>query len=247
MTVIPPVRVGRWPTGTFMDMLAPPAQEALLRLGRPKKFRRGDVLMHELDESDEVVLLCRTLVKATISLDNGRVALLNIKVGGDVVGEMAALSGDPRSATITVCADGHGRVFTAAQFRDYLREHPDANLALSRMIMQTLRWADKRRVDFNGYPALVRLARVLVELCNHYGRSGQDGVTLDLGLTQRELGALVGAEEDTARKELRVLRDRGVISMGYRTITVLDRVLLDGIARDSGKPGDTPAHPRESA
>ncbi|WP_433263271.1 Crp/Fnr family transcriptional regulator [Actinosynnema sp. CS-041913] len=232
MSAIPPPRAGKWPAGTFLDMLSPEGQAALLDLGVPKVYRRGDVMLRESEHSDHVVLLVRAVVKATVTLENGRVALLSIKVGGDVVGEMAALSGEPRSATVTVCGDAHVRVISSGTFREYLGRFPEAGLALTRMIMQTLRWADKRRIDFNGYPAFVRLARVLDELADGYGRAVPEGVTLDLGLTQRELGALVGAEEDTARKELRSLRDRGVIRMGYRTITIVDREVLSSIAYD---------------
>ncbi|RKT56677.1 Crp/Fnr family transcriptional regulator [Saccharothrix australiensis] len=232
MTAIPPPRADAWPAGTFLDLLSPASQAALLGLGVPRAYRRGDVMLREAERSDHVVLLVRAVVKATVTLENGRVALLGIKVGGDVVGEMAALSGEPRSATVTVCGDAHVRVIPAVVFREYLNRFADAGPALTRVIMQTLRWADKRRTDFNGYPAFVRLARVLDELADGYGRAVPGGVTLDLGLTQRELGALVGAEEDTARKELRSLRDRGVIRMGYRTITIVDRPVLNSIAYD---------------
>jgi CRP/FNR family transcriptional regulator, cyclic AMP receptor protein len=40
----------------------------------------------------------------------------------------------------------------------------------------------------------------------------------------------VGVEEDTTRKELGKLKDRGVIKIGYRSITIVDQVLLDKIA-----------------
>ncbi|WP_033442907.1 Crp/Fnr family transcriptional regulator [Saccharothrix sp. NRRL B-16314] len=219
-----------WPVGTYLDTLDPAAQTALLGLGVPKVFRRGDVIMRESERSDHVVVLVQALVKVTETLDNGRVALLNIKVGGDVVGEMAFLSGEPRSATVTACLDTRARVVTAAQFQRYLGEYPEANLALTRMIMKTLRWNQQRRVDVNGYSAVVRLARVLNHLADAYGSQGPDGVTLKLGLTQGELGSLVGVEEDTARRELRALRDRGVIRMGYRAITIVDRDVLAKVA-----------------
>ncbi|MBB5804906.1 CRP-like cAMP-binding protein [Saccharothrix ecbatanensis] len=219
-----------WPVGTYLDTLGPVAQTALLGLGVPKLFRRGDVIMRESERSDYVVVLVQALVKVTETLGNGRVALLNIKVGGDVVGEMAFLSGEPRSATVTACVDTRARVVASAQFQRFLGEHPEANLALTRMIMKTLRWNQQRRVDVNGYSAVVRLARVLNHLADAYGRPGPYGVTLKLGLTQGELGSLVGVEEDTARRELRVLRDRGVISMGYRAITIVDLDVLAEVA-----------------
>ncbi|MFF5093623.1 MULTISPECIES: Crp/Fnr family transcriptional regulator [Actinosynnema] len=218
-----------------MSMLPPRARAGLLELGTERSFKRREVLMREGDATDHVLLLCRGLVKATGLQENGRETLFSIKVGGDLVGEIAAMDGSCRSATVTSCVQGHGRVISAAAFRDYLRAVPDAHFALTRMIIQTLKWADRRRLDFTGYPTLVRLARLLGELADTFlaGRGNQ--VELDLGLSQGDLADLVGAEEDTTRKELRVLRDRGLITLGYRSLTVLDRAGLARVAEGNAR------------
>ncbi|MEU4446028.1 Crp/Fnr family transcriptional regulator [Actinosynnema sp. NPDC050801] len=219
-----------WPTGTYLETVSAAGREALLRLGAPKVFRRGEPLVREAERSDHVVVLLQGLVKATVTLENGRVALLNVKVGGDLVGEMAFLTGKPRSATVTACVDTRTRVVTAAQFTDFLTRFPAAHFDLDRMILRTLEWGEQRRTDFTGYPATVRLARVLAYLTDAYGNQGDDGIALKLNLTQAEIGSLVGVEEDTARREFRTLRDRGVITMGYRATTIVDRDVLRTIA-----------------
>ncbi|GAB2987408.1 Crp/Fnr family transcriptional regulator [Saccharothrix stipae] len=219
-----------WPTGTYLETVSAAGREALLRLGAPKLFRRGEPLVRESERSDHVVVLLQGLVKATVTLENGRVALLNVKVGGDLVGEMAFLTGKPRSATVTACVDTRTRVVTAAEFTDFLTRFPAAHFDLDRMILRTLEWGEQRRTDFTGYPATVRLARVLAYLTDAYGNQGDDGITLKLNLTQAEIGSLVGVEEDTARREFRALRDRGVITMGYRATTIVDRDVLRAIA-----------------
>jgi CRP-like cAMP-binding protein len=219
-----------WPTGTYLETVSDAARAELLRLGVHKVFRRGDALVRESERSDHVIVLAQGLVKATVTMENGRVALLNVKVGGDLVGEMAFLTGKPRSATVTACVDTRTRVVSAAQFTDYLTRFPDAHFDLDKMILRTLEWGEQRRVDFNGYPASVRLARVLAYLTDSYGHRGVDGLALKLNLTQGEIGSLVGVEEDTARREFRTLRDRGVITMGYRSTTIVDRDVLRKIA-----------------
>ncbi|MCE6994049.1 Crp/Fnr family transcriptional regulator [Saccharothrix sp. S26] len=219
-----------WPTGTYLEAVSAAGRAALLQMGVPKVFRRGEALVRESERSDHVILLLHGLVKATVTLENGRVALLNVKVGGDVVGEMAFLTGKPRSATVTACLDTRARVISAAQFTDYLTRDPAAHFDLDKMILRTLRWGEQRRMDFNGYPASVRLARVLVYLTDAYGHQGSDGIALKLNLTQGEIGSLVGVEEDTARREFRALRDRGVLTMGYRATTIVDRDVLRTIA-----------------
>jgi CRP/FNR family transcriptional regulator, cyclic AMP receptor protein len=221
-----------WPAGTLAEMLSEDSRSVLLRLGIRRVFSNGDILIREQDKSSDVILLCQAVVKVTGSLENGRAALLGIKVSGDVVGEMAALSGSPRCATVTACGRAIVRVIPKREFLDYLKEYPDAHFALTRMIMYRLREGNQRRVDFAGYPAIIRLARALEELASSYGRMVDDGLILKVGLTQRDLGALVGVEEDTTRKELGKLKDRGVIRTGYRSITILDRSMLDKIASE---------------
>jgi CRP/FNR family transcriptional regulator, cyclic AMP receptor protein len=219
-----------WPAGSYLATVSPAGRAALLELGVPKTFRRGEPLVRESERSDHVILLVQGLVKATVTLDNGRVALLNVKVGGDLVGEMAFLTGKPRTATVTACVDTRTRLITAARFTEYLTRFPDAHFDLDRMILRTLEWGEQRRIDFNGYPASVRLARVLSYLTDSYGRPDADGIALKLNLTQAEIGSLVGVEEDTARREFRTLRDRKVITMGYRAITIVDRGVLRKVA-----------------
>ncbi|GAA3462168.1 Crp/Fnr family transcriptional regulator [Saccharothrix longispora] len=214
------------PTGTYLETLPDAARGALLDLGVSRLCRRGEALMREGDLSDHVVLIEQGLVKATVTLENGRVALLNIKVGGDLIGEMALITGEPRSATVTACVDSRVRVVPAATFTRFLTDHPAAHFALDRTIVRTMRWGEQRRTDFNGYPASARLARVLVYLADAYGRKSAGGVALELGLTQGEIGSLVGVEEDTARREFRTLRDREAITVGYRSVTIVDRAKL---------------------
>ena len=149
-------------------MLAPDSRAALLALGTERRYGNGHIVLREQEQSSHVVLLYNAVVKITGSLENGRTAFLGIKVSGDVVGEMAVLSGEPRCATVTICGDATVRVIKKDSFLRYPRDFPDAHLAVDRMIMAQLLWANKRRIEFNGYPALVRLARVLVELANGY-------------------------------------------------------------------------------
>ena len=84
-------------------------------------------------------------------------------------------------------------------------------------------------IEFAGYDAQTRLARVLRELAVRYGdRSG--GRVMVTPVTQPELANLAGLAEPTAQKALRRLRERGVIATSYRSLDILDFHELDRIA-----------------
>jgi CRP/FNR family cyclic AMP-dependent transcriptional regulator len=219
------------PRGTLLDVVPATHRAELLRLGTLQRYDAGSVLLREGERSTHVLLFHTAVAKVTASLENGRMALLGIRVNGDIVGEMAAIDGGPRSATVTLCGTGVLRVIKRAEFLDFLRSCPDAHIAVTSMISRRLRWANRRRVDFNGYPTGIRLARVLVELAEAYGHSATDGIIFDVGLTQEELGAFVGADTDTIGKELRKLRAQEVVRTGYGSIMICDLAALKLVAR----------------
>jgi CRP-like cAMP-binding protein len=215
--------VGRsWPRGTFLSVLTPQVREDLLRLGERRRYDHGSVLLFEGERSTHVILLLQGLVKVTSDLETGRMALLGIRMGGDLVGEMAMLNDRARSATVSTCGPVALRVIPERQFTTFLRRRPEAAIALSSMISQRLRWANRRRTDFNGYPTGVRLARVLVEVAGTYGHQTEDGIAFDVTLTQDEFGAMIGADADTTGRELRRLKAVGTIQTGYRRTIIRD-------------------------
>jgi CRP-like cAMP-binding protein len=186
--------------------------------------------MREGKKSTHVVLLLDACVKVTAIGDEGHLALLAIRVGGDIVGELSSLDERPRSATITTAGPAVVRLITQAEFHAFLSDYPDAALALSRSVGAKLRSATKRRVDFGGSEAKVRLARVLAELASSYGEHDPAGVRIGVNLTQPEWAALVGAAEPTVHKCLADLRRSGVLSTGYRRLIVRDLAALRLIA-----------------
>jgi CRP-like cAMP-binding protein len=187
--------------------------------------------LREGEDSTHVLLLLQGFVKVTKNAGNGRITLLGIRVGGDLFGELAALEGTPRSATVTAGSSVTLRHILRSDFLAFLDRQPEANRALLQMMSIRLRWTADRQTDFGGYPAGIRLARILIELAKAYGHQTAQGITLDLSLTQHDLGTLAGAEVDTAGKELRTLRSQGVINTGYRRIVIHDLDALKAYAQ----------------
>jgi CRP/FNR family transcriptional regulator, cyclic AMP receptor protein len=219
-----------WPVNSLLATLSPATREELLALGTRRQFQRGQVLLREGELSTHVILLVQGCVKVTATTPNGGLALLAIRMGGEIIGELAGLDGQPRSATATAAGLVRSRVMPRTTFHDFLTRHPDAALAVGRSVGAKLRWATRRRVDFSGYEVPVRVARVLAELAVAYGEHTGAGVEIQVPLTQPELAALVGAAEPTVHKALAKLRRRGVIVTGYRQMTVLDLAELRAAA-----------------
>ncbi|NED35623.1 Crp/Fnr family transcriptional regulator [Streptomyces sp. SID8499] len=215
----------------FLDTLSHEARAAFAQLGTRRHYAVGDVLIREGDLAQELVVLQDGLVKVTRRLEGGRVALVDIKIAGDIVGEIAAMDLGPRSATVTACGEVAATVIRRDELEPFLCANPEAWKALSRMLCGRLRRSDRRRLEFGEYPVVVRLARVLVELAASYGQSERNSLRIDVNLTQSEFAALTGCRTHTVHKALARLRNEDIISTGSRRIYVRDLPRLQKAAR----------------
>ncbi|MDI9832220.1 Crp/Fnr family transcriptional regulator [Streptomyces sp. KAU_LT] len=226
-----PYSSAEWPARSLLGVLSPPARADVLGLGVGKRFEAGDVLLSEGATDRHVLVLLSGFAKVTARVENGETSLLAVRVGGDTVGEMGAVDGSaPRSATVTACGPMTARVVRPGALHELLTRRPEVSVALTRIIADRLRWANRRRLDFRGYPAKVRLARLLVELAAAYGHPVDGGVVVGCRLTQPELAALTGSAETTVHKGLRELRLDCLLETGYATTTIRDLPRLTRLA-----------------
>ena len=204
---------------------------ALLRAeGRPRKFRTGAALFHEGDHSDWVGLIVKGRVKISCYGADGRERLVAVLAPGELLGELSAIDGEPRSATATALEPLDAHVLTSDEFVALLEQHPAATLGILRSITGRLRVSDKRRIEFGALDTVGRIASLIVELAERYGEKTESVISINLPLSQEELAGWAGASREAVVKALRQLRARGWIETARREIRVLD---LPALARRS--------------
>ncbi|MEU7867603.1 Crp/Fnr family transcriptional regulator [Dactylosporangium sp. NPDC049140] len=219
-----------WSPNTFLGGLPEATAKELVGLSTQRQFAPGRVVLREGDREGHVELLISGFVKVTTSVD-GFETLLGIRVPGELVGEVGALTGQPRNATVTTCGRVTAGVVSRAAFEDFLRRHPPAAARVMAAIAGQLSWANRRRTDFAVYPAHVRLARLLVEIGELCGRPAPNGaIEIGVPLSQPELATMIAIAQATVQNAIRELRGRGLLSTGYRRLTILDPAGMRALA-----------------
>ena len=115
-----------------------PSFPELSTLGAEVWLAPGELLWKEGDPGDHVVLLLDGSLEVTHETPEGEVVVLRNMYPGAVVGEMAALDGQSRSATVKSRAACRVLKIPATKFRDFLRHRPD--------ILEQLFWLQLERV-----------------------------------------------------------------------------------------------------
>jgi CRP/FNR family transcriptional regulator, cyclic AMP receptor protein len=220
----------KWAPGSLLAGLSARERESILTLGRVRQYHSGEVFFNQGDLSDFVVIIIDGYVKITAVSESGTESLIAIRTAGDIVGELAAFDGRPRSATARAADAVHGRVITKPDLDRLLRDDFAVASALNQAVSVKLRESTRRRVDFRR-GTRGRLAQVLVDLY-HGSTSGRRDETMAVLVTQSELAGLIGASEPAVHKALRALRDAGIIGTGYGRLTIEDITKLQRIAQE---------------
>lgn len=212
--------------GTLLG-LDPARSKTLLALGRPRHYAPGSTLFNEGETSDRVIVLMEGLVKVSFYTDEGKEVLLGIRGPGSMLGDMSALDGRPRSATVAALAPVETVVIPTDAFRSFLTSDPEISLAMLATLSARLRDADKKRIEFGSLDTTGRVAMRLLELADRFGVATDQGINIAVSLSQRDLAGWTGSSREGVSKALQNLRARKIVTTDRKQITILDPTALE--------------------
>jgi CRP-like cAMP-binding protein len=205
----------------FIDALDGGHADELRALGRERRHPVGDALFREREPADAVLVLLSGRVKLSCVTETGREAMLGIREPGDLIGEMSLIDATPRSATATAVEPVVVLVVPSRDFTAFLHRTPAVADAMLRTLTARLRDADRKRVEYLAQDTVGRVCSRLVELADRFGTPHEDGVHIDLVITQEELAGWTGSSREATIRALHTMRELGWIATRRRGVTLL--------------------------
>jgi CRP/FNR family transcriptional regulator, cyclic AMP receptor protein len=222
---------------SFLARLDPAAREHLAELGTLITYRARSTLFHQGEPTRHVLLLLAGWVTVASTSRAGEEALLAIRGPGDILGELSALDGQPRSATLSAITPVRATVVDGDRFRTALLHRPDLALALLQHIAENLRESDRKRLEFVSTNSSGRVATLILRLATDHGLPSDDGVVIPLPLTQRELATAAATSREVVARALRALRERDIVRTQRQRIVVVRPDVLRSLCQNMS--GDT--------
>lgn len=208
--------------------LAADDMKRLAAMLRRRTLKKGEVLFRKGDEGTTFYVVRTGSIKIVLPSRMGDEVAPAIFSEGDFFGEMALLDGMTRSADAVALEETEVLALNRRDFLAFLRNNEDAIQAVFSYLSMRLRKTDDLLEDAHFLNISTRFARRLFDLTKKYGRQREDGsVEIDLTLNQSDLASMVGATRESINKELRVLRERGVVTMKGNKISVLNMERLE--------------------
>lgn len=184
-------------------------------------YRRRRFIYREGDVADSLYVLARGRVKIC-SIDDvtRREAVIDIVGMGALFGESSLYSQGVREK----CAIAYENVrllqIPAGVYREGMAASRELYDYTFRMVGQRLSRAERRVADFALDAIPARLDKLLADLCERYGKPGEQGVLIDLALPHREIASIVGSTRESVTVRLNALRRAGIIDFVDRKILI---------------------------
>lgn len=210
------------------------APDVLARLAGHARWFDADPDQTILDFEDattDVYLIVQGHVRVLIQTANGeRTQILGDFAAGDLVGEMAAIDGVPRSARIEALVRTQMCALPARPFIDAVFASRDIGSRLLGLLTARIRAQNRRLLELTALPIRLRLVGELLRL----SRPKADGTRVLSPLpTQEELASRIGARRETVSREITALTDAGMLQRTRVSIILHDPHKLQSIV-DAG-------------
>jgi CRP/FNR family transcriptional regulator, cyclic AMP receptor protein len=217
---------------TFWGRLGPGERSTLTNAGSRGMYPAGAILCSQGDESNHVLVLMSGHVRVTRVASDGRVtAAPGVRGPGDVLGELAAVDAQPRSATVSALDTVRTLTIPGARFAHLCQTEPRIAWVLLGVVTDRLRESGRYWAEFGGGHTAQRIAALLLELAVQQGKVSGDAVEITLWTGQHELATAASTSRESVARALRSLREQGLVSTRRNHVTIHD---LDGLRRLAG-------------
>jgi CRP/FNR family cyclic AMP-dependent transcriptional regulator len=182
-------------------------------------------------------VICRGKVKILSPSVDGHDAMFTSFGKGDILGEIALLDGQTRSADAVAVTDCELFVIERRDFLPLVREDPEIAIKMMEILCAKLRRTTEQVENLMFLSLAGRLAKTLLRLSNGDGRSCERKAVV----TQKDLGALIGMSRESTNRQLRIWEEQDVVRLERGEIVILSPHALERIAESDtglGSPGD---------
>jgi CRP-like cAMP-binding protein len=173
------------------------------------------------DEAGEVFIIIAGSARATLYAPDGKLVADRGLGPGAIVGEIAAIDGAPRSATVTADAALKALCLDRAAFRSAVDDHPGIAWALLGHFSGQMRRMTERIFEYSTMLARERLLCELLRLADH-AAPGAPRAELDPAPSHAELALRISSHREAISREMSRLSSLGLVARNGRALTLGD-------------------------
>lgn len=216
----------------FFAHLRPEEMDDLIAHSQERRLARGTLIFSKGDPGSSMLAVLTGLIRVGATSPDGREITLNVIGPGEIVGEIALLDGQPRSADAVAAEETVVMLIERRFFLPFLIRHEGLVERMLAVLCDRLRRTSAALEELALLDLPARMARTLVKLASDYGKPVEAGVRIEIRLSQKDMSNLVAATRESVNKQLKVWRTAGIIEMDGGHLVITDMAALKMLLGD---------------
>lgn len=201
-----------------------------------RRFEAGETVLPHLTKSTFVCFVAEGTVVARLSGPAGRSMLFRRMGAGATFGEIAALTGLPRTLSVTAETEALAACCPQDKFLDLMQANASFAADVARHLARIAVSLTERVFELGTLEVRYRIYAELLRLAASGERDDEGRLTFELP-THEDIAASVGAQREAVTRELRLLAKDGIVRQQRRRLTIFDEQRLRLFFRK--RAGDT--------
>ncbi|HOW27729.1 MAG TPA: Crp/Fnr family transcriptional regulator [Elusimicrobiota bacterium] len=200
--------------------------DMVARISRVREVRKGETVFSKSAPGDSLYLVVKGRVKIYGSSNTDKTKTFAYLEPHDFFGEMALMDEPTRSAGAEAAATSILLTIARKDFRALVAKRPSLAFAVIRTLCARLRHAD-RDIELLSFNTVVgRLARILLDMCDQYGKKTPAGIRIGIEVSHQELADMAGTAREMATRILNRFRRTGCLEMDGKCMIVVNHKKL---------------------
>lgn len=196
--------------------------DALIGYARVGQYPAGREIFAKGSPGQSLMAVLRGNIKISSLSNDGKEIVFAIYNAGEIFGEIGVLDGEERSADATAITDCELLVLNRRDVLHLLENRADLCMIMLRILCQRLRQTSEQVEDVMFRHLESRLAKRLLHLAESVGLHGLQTTSVELHVSQRELGNMAGGSRESVNKILQNWHRQGLIDLGKASVLIRD-------------------------
>jgi CRP-like cAMP-binding protein len=217
----------------FLGRLAEPERAALTARLRRVRFGDGEPIVAAGEPGADIYVILEGRAEVGLVSVQGREVTYRDVGPGDMIGEIAAIDGSPRSASVTARGPVTAGELSRPDFEALIADSPGFALALMRHLTGQIRSVTERVFELSTMLVRDRLVRELLRRGRAAAGEDEDRAELSPAPTHLDLASRIGANREAVSREMSRLSGAGLLDRAGRRLVIPS---LDALGEELDDP-----------
>ncbi|WP_099192673.1 Crp/Fnr family transcriptional regulator [Tepidibacter mesophilus] len=200
----------------------------IIKMTGHEDYNKKETIFVEGENANKLYLINEGKIKLFKYTKDGKEQILHILSDGDFFGELNLFNKGEYNFNAQAISQTKLCTLTKEKMRNLILERPEIGLKILEVIGSRLSNLESLAQNLATNDVEVRIAYMLLELKDKYGKEIPEGIEIDIPITREDMSNYTGVARETISRKLKKFEEENIIELvGIKKIIIINQEKLE--------------------